>query len=85
MQNPIMTSHAREYDLVLLGATGYTGKLTAEWISTTLPTDLKWAIAGRNEKKLRSVVDELTKLTPDRLQPCMCIDQSLLLLYSMTF
>jgi short subunit dehydrogenase-like uncharacterized protein len=32
---------------VQLGATGYTGKLVAEWVSTQLPEDLKWAIAGR--------------------------------------
>jgi short subunit dehydrogenase-like uncharacterized protein len=64
-----MTSQSREYDLVLLGATGYTGKLTVEWISTNLPTDLRWAIAGRNAKKLQGVIDELTKLSPTRKQP----------------
>ena len=59
----------RHYELILLGATGYTGKLTAEWISQHLPTDLKWAIAGRNQKKLQDVVDELKRLNPDRKQP----------------
>ncbi|KAF2126140.1 hypothetical protein P153DRAFT_347083 [Dothidotthia symphoricarpi CBS 119687] len=60
---------ARQYELILLGATGYTGKLVAEWVSTHLPEDLKWAIAGRNTKKLQAVVDELTRLNPDRKQP----------------
>lgn len=60
---------SRQYELVLLGATGYTGKLTAEWISTKLPVDLKWAIAGRNAKKLQSVADELKQLNPNRSQP----------------
>lgn len=64
-----MPQEARQYELVLLGATGYTGKLTAEWISTNLPEDLKWAIAGRNAKKLQVVIDELTKLNPNRKQP----------------
>ncbi|KAF1961668.1 hypothetical protein CC80DRAFT_522416 [Byssothecium circinans] len=59
----------RQYELVLLGATGYTGKLTAEWVTTHLPTDLKWAIAGRNAKKLQTVVDELKQLNPDRKLP----------------
>jgi len=59
----------RPYELILLGATGYTGKLVAEWITTHLPGDLKWAIAGRNTNKLQRVVDELTKLSPDRKQP----------------
>lgn len=66
----IMTSFApREYDVILLGATGYTGKLCAEHITTNLPTDLKWAVAGRSSSKLSALVDELRALVPDRLQP----------------
>jgi short subunit dehydrogenase-like uncharacterized protein len=64
-----MAQESRQYELILLGATGYTGKLVAEWVSTHLPDDLKWAIAGRNAKKLHAVVDELTKLSPNRRQP----------------
>lgn len=64
-----MAQSTRQYELVLLGATGYTGKLVAEWVSTHLPEDLKWAIAGRNAKKLQAVVDELTRLSPNRKQP----------------
>ncbi|CAO2651654.1 Nn.00g042240.m01.CDS01 [Neocucurbitaria sp. VM-36] len=64
-----MPEESRQYELILLGATGYTGKLVAEWVSTHLPEDLKWAVAGRNAKKLQGVVDELTKLSPDRKQP----------------
>jgi short subunit dehydrogenase-like uncharacterized protein len=64
-----MAPERREYELVLLGATGYTGKLVAEWVSTHLPEDLRWAIAGRNEKKLQGVIDELKKLSPARKQP----------------
>jgi hypothetical protein len=43
--------------------------LVAEWVSTHLPQDLKWAIAGRNAKKLQDVVDELKKRSPERKQP----------------
>lgn len=64
-----MAPEPREYELILLGATGYTGKLVAEWISTHLPEDLKWAIAGRNAKKLHDVVDELRRISPARKQP----------------
>jgi short subunit dehydrogenase-like uncharacterized protein len=64
-----MASGMREYELILLGATGYTGKLVAEWVSTHLPEDLKWAIAGRNARKLQDVVEELKKLSPGRKQP----------------
>ncbi|KAI1608374.1 saccharopine dehydrogenase [Exophiala viscosa] len=63
-------ANTRQYDIVLLGATGYTGKLTAEYITSSLPTNIKWAVAGRNQSKLQSLVDELksqnsTRSTPD--------------------
>ena len=57
------------YDLILLGATGYTGKYCAEYISTSLPTNLKWAVAGRSEKKLSAMMDELGSISIDRLRP----------------
>ena len=57
------------YDLIVLGATGYTGKLCAEYISTSLPTNLKWAVAGRSEKKLLAVMDELGAISTNRLRP----------------
>jgi short subunit dehydrogenase-like uncharacterized protein len=65
-----MAGETRHYELVLLGATGYTGKLTAEWISANLPGDLRWAIAGRDAKKLQIVIDELKSLNPNRQLPC---------------
>ncbi|KAI9678926.1 MAG: hypothetical protein M1829_001911 [Trizodia sp. TS-e1964] len=64
-----MASPDRQYELVLLGATGYTGKLTAEHITTHLPTDLRWAVAGRSAGKLEAVVEQVKHLNPDRLQP----------------
>ena len=60
---------SRTYDLIVFGATGYTGKLTAEHITTHLPTDLKWAVAGRSETKLAGIVNELKTLNADRTQP----------------
>jgi short subunit dehydrogenase-like uncharacterized protein len=75
---------SREYDLVLLGATGYTGKLTAEYIALHLPTNLKWAVAGRSIGKLKDLVAEIKPLNPDRTQPGMychslCIGHSFVL------
>lgn len=61
-----MAPSKRQYDLVLLGATGYTGKLVAEYISKALPTNLEWAIAGRSQRKLQDVKDGLRKQYPDR-------------------
>lgn len=66
-----MSTSGRQYDIVLFGATGYTGKLTAEYVARTLPTDIKWAIAGRSESKLEAVVAKCKELNPDRIQPGM--------------
>ena len=59
----------RQYDLVLLGATGHTGKLCAEHIAMHLPTDLKWAVAGRSGQKLENLVNELRRYNADRPRP----------------
>jgi short subunit dehydrogenase-like uncharacterized protein len=64
-----MASTERQYDLVLLGATGFTGKYTAEYIQEHVSTDLKWAIAGRSSQKLETIAKELKELNPDRPQP----------------
>lgn len=63
----------REFDIVLLGPTGYTGKLCAEHIVKSLPTNLKWALAGRNLSKVEGVAQELKELNPDRLDPGICL------------
>lgn len=49
----------RKYRLTLLGATGFTGGLCAEYLARTLPADTAWAIAGRNRDKLDSVRQRL--------------------------
>lgn len=59
----------RQYEAIVLGATGYTGKYTAEHITTSLPTDFKWALAGRSEGKLRSLAEDLKSFNIDRAQP----------------
>ncbi|MBA2773456.1 MAG: saccharopine dehydrogenase NADP-binding domain-containing protein, partial [Nocardioidaceae bacterium] len=43
------------YDVVLFGATGFTGGLTAQQLAEHAPGDLRWAIAGRNPAKLERV------------------------------
>ncbi|KAI1074109.1 hypothetical protein F5B20DRAFT_574351 [Whalleya microplaca] len=81
--------HSRQYDLVLFGATGYTGLMTAEHITTHLPTNLKWAIAGRSAEKLQNVVKECQALNPDRQAPdieiCNLNDTELAALAAKTF
>ena len=48
-------SDAREFDIIVYGATGYTGRLVAEYLKTK--TGLKWAMAGRSADKLAEVRD----------------------------
>ncbi|KAL4780159.1 Saccharopine dehydrogenase-domain-containing protein [Aspergillus varians] len=60
---------SREFDIVVLGPTGYTGKYCAKHIVQNLPTNLKWALAGRSQQKIEGVAQELKKLNPDRADP----------------
>ena len=48
----------RQFDIVLYGASGFTGKLVAEYLAEE-HTQLNWAIAGRDEGKLDGVRKEL--------------------------
>jgi len=58
------TSPSRDLDVVLHGATGFTGNLTAEYLAEHAPAGLRWALAGRNLAKLESVRDRLAELDP---------------------
>ncbi len=49
----------REFDIVLLGASGFTGRLVAEYLLATYDESLRWAMAGRNQGKLEAVAEEL--------------------------
>ncbi|HSO32646.1 MAG TPA: saccharopine dehydrogenase NADP-binding domain-containing protein, partial [Labilithrix sp.] len=49
----------REFDIVLFGATGFTGKLVAEYLALRMERPARWAIAGRNQKKLEAVKQSL--------------------------
>ncbi|MGK5441689.1 saccharopine dehydrogenase family protein [Micromonospora sp. URMC 105] len=54
----------RPYDIVLFGATGFTGGLTAEYLARHAPAGLRWALAGRNPTKLAAVRDRLADIDP---------------------
>ncbi|MGW0085746.1 saccharopine dehydrogenase family protein [Streptomyces sp. NPDC003393] len=49
----------RPYDIVLFGATGFVGTLTAEYLAAHAPAGLRWAIAGRSEERLRELRERL--------------------------
>jgi short subunit dehydrogenase-like uncharacterized protein len=50
---------ARDVDIVVFGATGFTGALTAEYLAGAAPAGVRWAIAGRNRGKLAALRDRL--------------------------
>ena len=54
-----MTSRDREFDLVLYGATGFVGKLTAEHLAVSAPSGARIALAGRSASKLDSLRSSL--------------------------
>lgn len=57
-------SGGREFDVVLFGATGFTGGLTADYLARTAPEDCRWALAGRNQAKLEAVRKRLASVDP---------------------
>jgi Tat protein translocase TatB subunit len=56
---------APPYEIVLFGATGFTGGLTADYLAGHAPRDLRWAIAGRSRERLEAVADRLHQAHPD--------------------
>src|SRR4029079_18512566 len=51
----------RDFDVIVYGATGYTGRLIAEYLATSYRGDdaPSWAIAGRSADKLQKVRAEI--------------------------
>ena len=49
----------RQFDLVLFGATGFTGGLTADYLAANAPEGMRWALVGRNRAKLEAVAARL--------------------------
>ena len=55
-----MKMHNRPYDIIVFGATGFTGKLVVEYLIEHYGVNNKlftWAIAGRNENKIKKLVE----------------------------
>ncbi|MGC5012306.1 saccharopine dehydrogenase family protein [Streptosporangium sp. DT93] len=64
----------RPYDIVLFGATGFTGGLTAQYLARAAGPGVRWALAGRNRARLEEVrerigLPELPLLHADATDP----------------
>jgi short subunit dehydrogenase-like uncharacterized protein len=51
--------------VALFGATGFTGGLTARYLAENGPSDLRWALVGRNRAKLEAVAGRLARVDSD--------------------
>ncbi|MGW2277983.1 saccharopine dehydrogenase family protein [Streptomyces sp. NPDC001770] len=55
----------RPYDVVLYGATGFVGTLTAAYLAAHAPDGLRWALAGRSREKLERLRGGLAVKGPE--------------------
>ncbi|MEU8774402.1 saccharopine dehydrogenase NADP-binding domain-containing protein [Streptomyces sp. NPDC048606] len=54
----------RAHDVVLFGATGFVGALTAEYLAAHAPAGCRWALAGRDLARLEALRERLAGLNP---------------------
>ena len=50
---------SRDFDVILYGVTGFTGRQTVQYFQKHCPPTVKWAIAARNGEKLTRLAEEL--------------------------
>ena len=54
-----MSDSSRDHDIVVYGATGFVGILTAKYLAEAAPADVRIALGGRSQEKLERTRDEL--------------------------
>ena len=62
--NETMKDKTRNFQLIIFGATGFTGQIATKYIDHHYP-NLKWAIAGRNKDKLEDLANLCKNNKPD--------------------
>lgn len=55
----------RSYDLLVLGATGFTGRLACEYLGSSAPPSLRWAPVGRDASKLARLLGSPSPIVCD--------------------
>ncbi|GBN87512.1 Saccharopine dehydrogenase-like oxidoreductase, partial [Araneus ventricosus] len=59
---------SREFDIIIFGATGYTGRYVIEELThSTKSTNIKWAVAGRNVEKLKESLNIVQEYLYDEI------------------
>jgi short subunit dehydrogenase-like uncharacterized protein len=55
----------REHDIVVFGASGFVGRLTADYLAAHAPSDLRIALGGRSAERLTRVREEIGEFAAD--------------------
>jgi len=68
-----MASEIDKMDVVIFGATGYTGKIAVyEIVKLAKEKNITWGISGRNRNKLDNVLKEVEEKTGNIIDHLMC-------------
>jgi len=59
----------RDFELIVLGATGFTGRLVADYLRRAADARVRWAIAGRSRDKLEALGLGVPIVVCDALEP----------------
>ncbi|MGA8256602.1 MAG: saccharopine dehydrogenase NADP-binding domain-containing protein, partial [Nocardioides sp.] len=67
---------SKTYDVVVLGATGFTARLATAHLAANLPADgVRWALAGRSQERLEGVRADLVAINPSLVDlPILIVD-----------
>jgi len=68
----------REFDVIVWGATGFTGELVSQYLAKTYGVggELRWAIAGRNREKLEAVRENCLPKAKQKSLPVIVADSA---------
>jgi len=59
----------RDFDIVVFGATGFTGSLVVNYLSGHLPAEARWAIAAQTRADLETAAERLRRAAPKAAPP----------------
>ena len=51
---------SKDFDLIVFGATSFTGKLVVEYLDNNYKDNISWALAGISKEKLEAVKEQLS-------------------------
>jgi len=70
----VVNDNDRIYDIVLYGASGFTGRLASLYVAKTYGNKIRWCIAGRSIKALEEIKRQIYEINPDLSVPILIAD-----------